>query len=156
MASISHAYAHYQHQRLLKITVLHYRKSGVSEADFTRWIQEDHIQRAARIIQRHNVVHYTQYLTPSSAREIFLPDLAHKPGWRMADFDAVISYYVRSPDDMRALLSDPEWIEQVNAREEAWADVRNVVTMVGWETVYIRDGAVVEEALKSRSSASKL
>ncbi|PWY83907.1 hypothetical protein BO94DRAFT_519513 [Aspergillus sclerotioniger CBS 115572] len=145
-----------QPQPLLKITVLHYRKPGVSEADFMRWIQEDHIQRAARIIQKHNVVHYTQYLTPSSAQEIFLPDLAHKPGWKMADFDAVISYYVRSPDDMRALLSDPEWREEVNAREEAWADVHNVVTMVGWETVYIRDGEVVGEAMRSGTRSSKL
>ncbi|KAF2136528.1 uncharacterized protein K452DRAFT_322356 [Aplosporella prunicola CBS 121167] len=136
---------HQQEQQgpLLKLSVQHYRKEGVSEEAFTRWIQEDHIRRAVRILQKHNVVRYAQYLTPSAAREMFQADLAHKPGWKLADYDAIISYWVRSADDMRGLLADPEWAEQVNARETEWADTVNVVTMAGFETVYIEDGQIV-------------
>lgn len=47
-------------EQLLKLSVQHYRKQGVSEEDFLRWIQQDHIPRAARIIQKHNVVRYAQ------------------------------------------------------------------------------------------------
>jgi hypothetical protein len=69
--------------------------------------------------------------------------LSYKPGWALSDFDAVTSYWVRTPDDIRALLSDPEWAEKVSEREKHWVNTGNVVITAGWETVYLEDGQIV-------------
>jgi hypothetical protein len=34
-----------------------------------------------------------------------------RPNWTIPDYDLVITYYLRSLDDMQALTTDPEWVE---------------------------------------------
>jgi hypothetical protein len=62
-----------------------------------------------------------------------------RKGWAMSEYSLMTSYWVRSPDDMRALLADPEWHEKVNEPEKDWIDTENIVILAGYETVYIED-----------------
>ncbi|KAH7307926.1 hypothetical protein BKA65DRAFT_415260 [Rhexocercosporidium sp. MPI-PUGE-AT-0058] len=131
-------------ERLLKICVNHYKAPTCSDADFEKFMTTSHIQAAAGIIARHGIVRYAQYLTPLEARNIFAPDItAMPPGWMLSPYDAQTQYYVRSANDLRGLLMDPEWHEKVGKVETEYTNVGDVMIMVGWETVYIEEGEVV-------------
>ena len=66
-----------------------------------------------------------------------------KTGWEMSPFDAVTTYWVRNPDDMRGLLADPDWTGKMGANEEGWIDTERATVMAGFETIYIQDGKIV-------------
>ena len=65
------------------------------------------------------------------------------PGWTLSPYDAQTQYYVRSAEDLRGLLMDPEWHEKVGKVETEYTNVGDVMIMVGWETVYIEQGEVI-------------
>lgn len=62
----------------------------------------------------------------------------------MADFDVTTTYWVTDPDQLRNMLSDPEWDEQVQDVEEGWIDQDRASIQVGWETTYVDDGKIIE------------
>ncbi|RDW76192.1 hypothetical protein BP5796_07013 [Coleophoma crateriformis] len=131
-------------EKLLKICVNHYKAAECSHEDFEKFMTTSHVRAAAGIIARHDVVKYAQYLTPPTARAIFAPDVSTlPPGWSLSPYDAQTQYYVRSADDLRGLLMDPEWHEKVSKVETAYTNVSEVMIMVGWETVYIEDAKVI-------------
>ena len=53
------AHAGPEHHKLLKLAVHHWRKPGVSEEDFTNWLHNVQIPPMMRLVEKHNVVHYT-------------------------------------------------------------------------------------------------
>lgn len=90
-----------------------------------------------------------QFITPSFLRHAFAGEIEQlqKP-WVMADYDAVTSYWVRSPDDMRCLLTDPEWQQDITGPEKEWVAAENVVVLAGFETVYLQDGKIINKQPK--------
>ncbi|KAH8816997.1 hypothetical protein F5884DRAFT_873860 [Xylogone sp. PMI_703] len=130
-------------EQLLKFTVQHYRKAGVSEDNFVKWMKEVHVPSAIKLIQKHNIVNYSVFITPTFLQHAFTAEIEQlKKPWSMANFDAVTSYWVRSPDDMRGLLTDPEWLQSINEPEKEWVAAENVVVLAGFETVYLQDGKI--------------
>ncbi|CAJ2507176.1 Uu.00g083620.m01.CDS01 [Anthostomella pinea] len=112
-----------------------------------KWYQEVHRPRMVRLVHKHNVFRYSLFLTPSFMRQQFHNDLQEtrpKPGWQMADFDVTTSYWVRSPDDLRNMLADPEWDSEVQDKEDGWIDMDRASIQVGFETVFVDDGQIVE------------
>lgn len=88
-----------------------------------------------------------QYLTPSFLRVAFQEDLQKfrgKEGWKMAVFDATTTYWVKDPETLRNMLSDPEWDAQVQDVEDGWIDKDRASVLVGWETVSVEDGRIIE------------
>ncbi|KAI0412243.1 hypothetical protein F5X98DRAFT_379989 [Xylaria grammica] len=112
-----------------------------------KWYQDEHQPRMAKLVQKHNVARYSLYLTPSFLRGAFQQDLQKfrgKEGWKMADFDVTTTYWVKDPDHLRNMLSDPEWDAQVQDLEEGWIGQDRAAVQVGWETVYVEDGQIIE------------
>lgn len=64
------------------------------------------------------------------------------PGWKFAPFDVTASIW-GEPDQLRALLSDPEWHSKVIAFEKGWIDTERAETQIGWETDFLKDGKIV-------------
>lgn len=62
----------------------------------------------------------------------------------MADFDATTTYWVRDPETLRNMLSDPEWDAQVQDVEDGWIDKDRASILVGWELVSVEDGQIIE------------
>ncbi|KAI0471775.1 hypothetical protein GGR56DRAFT_682028 [Xylariaceae sp. FL0804] len=138
-------------QKLLKFTVQHYKDANVTDEEFSKWYLEVHRPRMVRLVHKHNVARYALYLTPSSLRAAFQEDLdkfrgaaAGFKGWQMADFDVTTTYWVRNPDELRNMLADPEWDEQVQKPENGWIDQDRASIQVGWENVYVEDGQIIE------------
>ena len=62
----------------------------------------------------------------------------------MADFDVTTSYWVRNPDELRTLLADPEWDEEVQSKEDSWVDSDRASIQVGFEAVFVEDGQIID------------
>lgn len=45
--------------RLMKYTVGHYRKEGVTPEDFINWLTKEHLPLAVPIFKRHGIKKYT-------------------------------------------------------------------------------------------------
>ncbi|KAI1197673.1 hypothetical protein F5X97DRAFT_301669 [Nemania serpens] len=132
---------------LLKFTVQHYKNPNVSDEAFMKWYQEEHRPRMIRLVHKHKVDRYALYLTPSFLRVAFQEDLQKfrgKEGWKMAVFDATTTYWVKDPETLRNMLSDPEWDAQVQDVEDGWIDKDRASVLVGWETVSVEDGRIIE------------
>jgi len=87
-----------------------------------------------------------QFITPASLRTFFQADLdklkGSLPGWKMTQYDVTSSYWA-TPDQLRALLTDPNWEGKVVKFEEGWIDTSRAECQIGWESVYLQDGEIV-------------
>lgn len=45
--------------QLIKYTVAHYRKEGVSHEDFVKWMTHEHIPTAIPLFKKHNIRKYS-------------------------------------------------------------------------------------------------
>lgn len=63
----------------------------------------------------------------------------------MAPYDVTSSYWA-IPDQLRAMLSDPDWNGKVVAFEKAWIDTSRAETQFGFETNFLQHGKVVNVA----------
>lgn len=150
---------------LLKFSVMHYKKEGVSDEAFKKWFEEEQIPQSITMFKKYNIARYsmvllptiakafrspvtnilTKYLTPSILREKFDQELKERrnTNWKMADFSAVTSYWVHDPDDLRNVLASPEWAEKIAGPETDWVNMESAVVLAGFETVYLEDGKII-------------
>ncbi|KAI1401840.1 hypothetical protein F4819DRAFT_456887 [Hypoxylon fuscum] len=130
---------------LLKFSVMHYKKEGVSDEAFKKWFEEEQIPQSITMFKKYNIARYSMYLTPSILREKFDQELKERrnTNWKMADFSAVTSYWVHDPDDLRNVLASPEWAEKIAGPETDWVNMESAVVLAGFETVYLEDGKII-------------
>jgi hypothetical protein len=56
--------------------------------------------------------------------------------WSVPNYDLVLSYWLRDPEDMKRLTQDPEWIElEKDAQSRANFSIGHFVA--GYETVHL-------------------
>ena len=67
-----------------------------------------------------------------------------RPGWTIDDHDIIISVWVRTTDDMLAIVMDPDFQGLVAGEDEICDSAKAHIT-AGWEEVFVEDGKVVEE-----------
>jgi hypothetical protein len=88
---------------------------------------------------------FIQYHTPDSARKTILTDKipwAVRPGWSINDHDVTISVWVRTTDQIIAIVTDPDFQELVTMDEKIVDGEKGTVN-VGWEEVYVENGQIV-------------
>lgn len=119
---------------LIKFEVCLYKKDDMPYDDFVKWCTENYPPKAIPIMKKHNIIKWTevsrvsskpcrgpeitspwtQTITPPHFRE-FTRNILHtelnRPKWTVPDYDIVMTYWVRSMDDMTALTTDPDWVE---------------------------------------------
>ncbi|KAI1479988.1 hypothetical protein F4774DRAFT_113049 [Daldinia eschscholtzii] len=129
--------------QLVKITVQHWRKEGVSEEDFVKWCKEEQVPRYVGLVKKHGFVRWTMYFTPSERRAPLEAVLAAKPGYKVDDYDVVHNYYAPCLDNVVSLLADPEYTARATEPEQAWIDTSRASLQIGYEIVYLDDGEIV-------------
>ncbi|KAI1416804.1 hypothetical protein F5Y13DRAFT_153095 [Hypoxylon sp. FL1857] len=129
--------------QLVKITVQHWRKEGVSEEDFVKWCKEEQVPRYIGLVKKHGFIRWTMYFTPSASRAPLEALLASKPGYKIDDYDAVLNYYAPSLDNVVSLMSDPEFNTRASEPEQAWIDTSRASLQIGYEIVYLDEGEIV-------------
>jgi hypothetical protein len=83
-------------------------------------------------------------MTPEAVRKPWEQEMAARSGWSFATFDSVDSFWVHDPKDFQNLLSDPEWAGgKFRETEATYGNLESAVVIVGWDTVYLEDGEIV-------------
>ncbi|KAI1392615.1 uncharacterized protein F4822DRAFT_134107 [Hypoxylon trugodes] len=131
--------------QFLKLSVIHWRVPGVSEEDYQNWIHKTIIPPMMRLVEKHNIVHYSVTSTPSSLHpewNAMIAGLGRGPAWKVVDCDMIVNYWLRSSDDLKALATDPDY-PKITATEKDFSDKDHAEIIVGYETLYLVNGKVV-------------
>ncbi|KAF3018953.1 hypothetical protein E8E14_011900 [Neopestalotiopsis sp. 37M] len=134
---------------LLKWSVHHYKLPEVDDQAFAKWYTEVQVPQMMKIVQKHGILKYTLYITPSYLRQGFEAEIKEQksaPGWKLAPFDVTSNYWVDDPDKLKAMLADPDWENIVIASERPWIDTERAECQVGFETTFLEDGDIVNVA----------
>ncbi|KAI1414070.1 hypothetical protein F5Y13DRAFT_159665 [Hypoxylon sp. FL1857] len=130
-------------QRIIKYTLEHYRKEGVSEEAFSKWFQEVHIPAGVPLMKKHGITKYavhTRLPQAAAAFEAILKEF--RPSWDVSQADLVLEYWVPDLKFVENLVADPEWNEKAVKNQEEWIDVNRSTVHIGYETVYLENGIV--------------
>ncbi|RYP52200.1 hypothetical protein DL768_002591 [Monosporascus sp. mg162] len=132
-----------QLERVAKVTVLHYRKPGVSEEEFYRRMNEEFTPMATPIINRYKILKFVLNHSPSHLRNEAADAVALK-GWTLSDYDGSVEYWVQDVDEIKkGLMIDPDWTGKVAVLEEDIGDKHRGLVQVSFEEVYIENGKIV-------------
>lgn len=90
----------------------------------------------------------TQFFTPSSFKKDFQEHLDHlkgtsPAGWTMAPHDGAAIYWTNDFQNIRNMISDPEWDTNVRKFVEGWIDTTKVDVQIGTHMTFIENGKVV-------------
>ncbi|KAI1808967.1 hypothetical protein F4811DRAFT_499648 [Daldinia bambusicola] len=131
-------------ENLLKIEAYHYKLESVTDEDFEKYVREVLTPKWVGLIKRHNVVRYTSTITPSSSAAEFGSIVASvRPGWTLIEAHLTFTYYVRSFDEFKGIIADPDYQAKGRDVEVGWIDTSKGHVKLGWESVYIENGQVV-------------
>jgi hypothetical protein len=72
-----------------------------------------------------------------------------RPGWTVGTSHAVLTYYVRDMEHMMQLVKDPEYQSKGRVSEAGWIDSSRGEIKIGYETVYIENGAITDQVYQS-------
>ncbi|KAM7193987.1 hypothetical protein V8F33_007493 [Rhypophila sp. PSN 637] len=143
-----------QQMPFLKVSVLHYRDKSRDEGEWMKWYLEEQIPRFVSVAHKHGIDRLELYFTPSAFKEQFQSDLdtlkgGCAAGWNMAPYDAVVTYWVTDPQNVRNMLNDPDWNDKVVAFEKGWIDQTKVDVQIGTQKSFIEDGKIDNTVTKS-------
>ncbi|KAJ4293578.1 hypothetical protein N0V90_008861 [Kalmusia sp. IMI 367209] len=134
-----------QKQAVIKFTSRRYKAAGVSDADFHAFATSDHAPKAAPIQARHGILGVAQYHKPAPLRAILTEGplaAVRPPNWTVDDHDIELVFYLRNPEQIGALMADPDFQELMKA-EVHLVDQERANISIGWEEVFVEDGKVV-------------
>ncbi|KAK4184882.1 hypothetical protein QBC35DRAFT_466056 [Podospora australis] len=125
--------------QLIKLEICLYKQKDITSDEFINWVTKEYHLKAAPLMRKHGIVQWAQTITPphfrEPMREAFVLQMG-RTNWTVAEYDIVMTYWLRSLNDMAALVQDPEWIE---LEKEAWRwgnmDIGHVV--VGHEIIQL-------------------
>ncbi|KAH6644247.1 EthD domain-containing protein [Boeremia exigua] len=120
---------------LLRITVLAHRNRNLTEEQFHAHWTTRHAPLVASWLQRHGVVKYTQYHTPTAHKQ-----LTSQP---TLSYDGTADFYVRKYEDFQKAYEDPYYQDVVKPDEEFLFEVASMRVLVGTETCVIEGGEIV-------------
>ncbi|KAL9610941.1 MAG: hypothetical protein Q9167_004383 [Letrouitia subvulpina] len=133
-------------ERLLRLTILIYRKSTVTEDEFhKRWLTRQG-PLVREWLARHGVLKYIQYHTPTSTQERLVSVLGDLVKGKLADYDGFVELYVRESEfeRLKNAREDPYYKEVVAPDEKEFIDGEKSRMILGWEEVFIEDGRIVD------------
>ncbi|KXJ85214.1 hypothetical protein Micbo1qcDRAFT_128419 [Microdochium bolleyi] len=130
-------------QRLLRMTLSHYKNEECSEEEMHRFATEEHAVNAAKIHIRHGMEAYGIVFTPASFRQASKQlNAALGDKWVIRDYDLQVEFYFRDMATLSALAADPDF-QAMQALEGPIVSRTHVEQSIGWVEMYIQDGKLV-------------
>ncbi|KAI8959808.1 hypothetical protein F5Y11DRAFT_331861 [Daldinia sp. FL1419] len=123
---------------LIKYTVEHYKKAGVSDADFANWFKDVQVANGLPLLKKHGIVKYAIHFRDAQLSAAFRAELDKvRPEWDVSDADITIEYYLPDIYLIQNLLADPEWQSKAAKDQENFVDLSRSTIHIGYETVYL-------------------
>ncbi|KAI1392919.1 uncharacterized protein F4822DRAFT_426120 [Hypoxylon trugodes] len=131
-------------QKIIKYSLEHFRKDGISEEAFLKWFQEYHLPYGVPLMKKHGVVKYAVHTRVPPLCDAF-QDIIEKirPGWEVSKADLVLEYWMPDLSCLNSLIEDPDWNGKAVKGQEDWLDMSRSTIHIGYETTYLEDGNVV-------------
>ncbi|RYP65659.1 hypothetical protein DL771_008211 [Monosporascus sp. 5C6A] len=129
-----------QQPQLIKLDVCMYKKDNISFEDFARYVTEEYPPKAIPIMKKYGVVKWATTTMPPSFREPQreAAKQMERHEWTVPDYDVVMSYWLRSLDHMRAMVTSPEWIE-LEKEAQPRANMRIGHFVIGHELIHLEN-----------------
>ncbi|KAH6648734.1 hypothetical protein BKA67DRAFT_538751 [Truncatella angustata] len=130
-------------ERLLRLTLAHYRKDGCSERDCHFFGTIAHAKEVATLhVSKGLVLYYQVYSTTDTrnALERFKRELGAQ--WTIDEHDLTVELYARDLATLRAIANDPVRATFPD-KEAPYLSYRHVVASLAWVEVFVQDGRVV-------------
>ncbi|RHZ60656.1 hypothetical protein CDV55_104181 [Aspergillus turcosus] len=126
-------------QKVLRLAGSYYKLDHVSEEEFHRFISQDHAVKAAKIHERHGILHYQLAFGSSQTRELAkglqLP-------WKIDDHDVTIEFYFTDVSALLAVSADQDF-KDLHVDTEKFIRLDATTISVTWIEVYLKDGKIV-------------
>ncbi|GAB7355308.1 hypothetical protein MBLNU459_g5842t1 [Dothideomycetes sp. NU459] len=130
--------------RLLCWTVCGYRKEGMSEDAYHKYLSDVHGPLVRSLLVKHGFHSYSLVHTDTSTRanmdKIFDPQFAN-----VADYDCIIQATFDNVDDFVKFKADPEFLEKIAPDHENFADTKRSRMTIGWVQDHVKEGKVVND-----------
>ncbi|PMD17253.1 hypothetical protein NA56DRAFT_691909 [Hyaloscypha hepaticicola] len=132
----------HQTQPMLCLTMCAYRREGMDEEDYRKYMTDVHAPLVKNLMVKHGIDKYSMTHTPLVTRALMgkLFDLQFA---NVADYDCIVQIQFRDVEQFVALKSDPEYKKTIFADHEKFADTKRSKMTIGWVTDILRDGALV-------------
>ncbi|ETS86015.1 hypothetical protein PFICI_04040 [Pestalotiopsis fici W106-1] len=129
-------------QKVIKYTVEHNRKDGVSEEDFIEWFTNTLIPQMVPVMQKNNILKYAVHKTDHQISTAFQSQVDKvRPGWVVSKCDLILEHWVNDLGDIMKLSQDPEWAAALKD-QDVWMDNSKSNIHIGYDTIYIEDGTI--------------
>ncbi len=77
-----------------------------------------------------------------------------RPTWEIIDCDLVLEYWMPDLLNLKALVSDPDWVGKAVKEEDVWVDTSRSLIHIGYETPYLlEDGQIINVVPKENSAS---
>ncbi|RYP09571.1 hypothetical protein DL764_001256 [Monosporascus ibericus] len=93
-----------QQPQLIKLDVCMYKKDDISFEDFVRYVTEEYPSKGD---SNHKE---TTMLPPYREPQREAAKQMERHEWTVPDYNFIMSYWLRSLDHMRTMVTSPEWI----------------------------------------------
>ncbi|KAI2643454.1 hypothetical protein GGS21DRAFT_496428 [Xylaria nigripes] len=135
-------------QRILRLSIAHYKNPSVSDEDFHHWATHEHCVRAAGIHKRHGVEKYGMVFNlPAARKELARIDKIVGGNWVIDDHDVIVEFYLQDTEGLIGILNDPDFAA-LQAAEGPWVDAGrgNIGASLGWVETYLENSEPVNAA----------
>ncbi|TPX09874.1 uncharacterized protein E0L32_008896 [Thyridium curvatum] len=130
-------------QRFLCLTILGYRKPGMSEEDYRNHMVNVSAPMTKGLMVKYGIKRWTQIHNQSATRAM-MSQIIDPQMINIADFDCFSQVVFERVDDYKRMKQDPWYQEHLTRDHEKFADTKRSMMTIGWVEEFVRDGKEVE------------
>ncbi|KAG2419949.1 hypothetical protein HFD88_004746 [Aspergillus terreus] len=127
------------------ITILGYRKDGMSEDEYHTYISNVHAVQLKELLARNDIVSYTMQHNTTQSKHDLVDTIygGQISDDKVAGCDAVIQIVFKDMHDYLRVRQDPYFQNVINPDHANFADSAKTTFVMGWFERHVTDGVVV-------------